>query len=83
MPVLTLYFAGSGHGLSHMDDTIVEAYKHTTSPKAFFPGPGGKDPNIYVGPEYGTITRATHLIGTSTAKGTYDKFERDSNEDAR
>lgn len=45
--VLTLYFAGSGHGKEHTDDAIVDAYKKTTGPKVFFPGPGGADTNIY------------------------------------
>ena len=45
--ILTLYFAGSGHGLEHNDDSMVVAYKKTVGPKMFFPGPGGKDNTIY------------------------------------
>lgn len=49
MTVLTLYFAGSGHGIDKGidDDSMVEAYNQTMGRKAFFPGPGG-DPRIYV-----------------------------------
>lgn len=47
MSVVTLYFAGSGHGLSSEDDTIVDAYKKTKGAAMFLPGPGGKDANVY------------------------------------
>lgn len=55
MPVLTLYFAGSGHGLGSEkdnEDTLVDAFNHTRGPKALFPGPGGADPNIYVSGDF-------------------------------
>ncbi|MEO1679604.1 MAG: hypothetical protein AAFU80_15790 [Pseudomonadota bacterium] len=37
--VLTLYFGGSGQGLDKRT-TLLEAYKNTMGPAAFFPGPG-------------------------------------------
>lgn len=49
METITFFFAGSGHGLDYEDDNVVRAFKHTNGPKAFFPGPGGGDPVIYVG----------------------------------
>lgn len=47
MNLITLYFAGSGQGLSSEDNTIVDAYRKTNGCAMFLPGPGGKDPNVY------------------------------------
>ena len=44
---LTLYFAGSGHGASSGDDSVVEAYQETNGPAVLFPGPGSKDTTIH------------------------------------
>ena len=66
--ILTLYFAGSGHGLDHKDDTMVEAYKRTKGAALFFPGPGGSDTNIYrknIG-AFGLVKFSDGAIGKNT-----------------
>lgn len=57
MTVLTMYFAGSAHGLdADIDnDTMVEAFNKTLGPKVFIPGPGGLPPKIYVSQHYYSI----------------------------
>jgi hypothetical protein len=68
MTVLTMYFAGSGHGIDKSidDDSMVEAYNQTMGCKAFFPGPGG-DPRIYVAGFDGELLRRQLNVGKELA----------------
>ena len=57
--VLTLYFGGSGQGLDK-STALSEAYKATSGPTVWLPGPGGSDPNVYL-----------KNMGNSTSIGKY------------